>query len=54
MIHHLSKSDSTGFSTNDALDLDDFPTVFYSAAFVANWVSLPYAVIVLRTLGEWN
>ena len=54
MIHYLSKSDSTGFSTNDALDSDNFPTIFYSAAFVANWVSLSYTVVILRTLGDWN
>ncbi len=39
MIRHLSKVDHLGFSTNDALDSDDFPTLFFSAAQVAEWVS---------------
>jgi len=29
MIHHLSKYDSDGLSTNGWLNSDDFPTVFY-------------------------
>ena len=38
MIRHLSKTDHLGFSTNDALDSHDFPTLFFSAAHVAELV----------------
>jgi hypothetical protein len=38
MIRHLSKMDHLGFSTNDALDLHDFPTLLFSAAHVAELV----------------
>ena len=38
MIRHLSKTNHLGFSTNDALDSHDFPTLFFSAAHVAELV----------------
>ena len=40
MIRHLSKTDGDGFSMNQWLDSTDFPTVFYSVATVASYVSL--------------
>src|SRR6266481_2829719 len=39
MIRHLSKTDHLGFSTNDSLDSDDFPTSYFSATIVVDWVS---------------
>ena len=42
MIRHLSKTDHLGFSTNDTLDSNDFPTLFFSAAHVAELVCISY------------
>ena len=39
MIRHLLKMDDLGFSTNDALNSDDFLTVYFSASHIAEWVS---------------
>ena len=38
MIRHLSKTNHLGFSTNDTLDLHDFPTLSFSAAHVTELV----------------
>ena len=40
MIQHLSKQDIFSDSTNSWLDLDDFPTKYYSASETAEYVSL--------------
>ena len=40
MIRHLSKTDHRGFSTNDTLDSNDFPTLFFSTVHVANLICL--------------
>ena len=39
MIRHLSKQDATGCSTNDWIDSDDFPTTYFTASWVAQFVS---------------
>jgi hypothetical protein len=41
LIRHLSKKDHLGFSTNDWLNSDDFPTKWFSAAHCADFVSKP-------------
>ena len=51
MIRHLSKTDHLGFSTNDALDSHDFPTLFFSAAHVAELVRVsPITVLFAHSL----
>ena len=47
MIRHLSKTDHLGFSTNDALDSHDFPTLFFSAAHVAELVCVSPITVLL-------
>jgi len=39
MIWHLSKREEDGQSTNDWLDSDDFPTSYFTASWVAQFVS---------------
>jgi len=39
MIHHLSKQDANGCSTNNWIDSDDFPTTYFTASWVAQFVS---------------
>jgi len=39
MIRHLSKLDSNGNSTNDWMDLDDFPTTYFTSSWDAQFVS---------------
>ena len=47
IIRHLSKTDHLGFSPNDALDSHDFPTLFFSAAHVAELVRVcPITVLI--------
>ena len=53
MIRHLSKTDHLGFSTNDALDSHDFPTLFFSAAHVAELVHVsPITVLFACSLSR--
>ena len=40
MIRHFSKLDQYGDSTNGWVDLDDFPTRWFSASQLANFVSV--------------
>jgi len=47
MIRHLSKIDNLGFSTNDTLNSDNFPTAYFSASHVAEWVS-PYFWVFVK------
>ena len=42
MIHHFSKEDHLGVSTNSWVDSDDFPTQWFTAAQMANFVSFCY------------
>ena len=44
MICHLLKIDELGFSTNDALNSDDFPTTYFTASHVAEWVRTSHLV----------
>jgi len=39
MIRHLSKQDCDRNSTNDWLDLDDFPTTYFTSTWVTQFVS---------------
>ena len=39
MIRHLSKCDDDGQSTNDWVDSDDFPTNYFAASWVCQFVS---------------
>src|SRR5882672_4357932 len=39
MIRHLSKQDVDGNLTNDWIDSDDFPTTYFNASWVAQFVS---------------
>jgi len=39
IIHHLLKRDVEGHSTNEWLDSDDFPTTYFTASWVAQFVS---------------
>jgi len=39
MIRHISKQDNYGNSTNDGINSDDFPTNYFMAMWVAQFVS---------------
>ena len=39
MIHHLSKCDENVQSTNGWIDSDDFPTTYFAASWVCQFVS---------------
>ena len=40
MIRHLSKGDEDGISMNAWIDSDKLPTTYFTASWVAQWVSL--------------
>jgi len=40
MIHHLSKEDEEGCSTNGWLDSNEFPTTYFAASWVCQFVSI--------------
>jgi len=42
MIRHLSKQDCDSFSTNDWLDSGEFPTSYFAASWVSQFVSLRF------------
>ena len=48
MIHHISKTDSSSFSTKDTLDSNDFPTTYFSAACVAELMSTSLSFLGYR------
>jgi len=45
MIHHFSKEDHLGHSTNSWLDLDYFPTHWFMASQTADFMSLTFIFI---------
>jgi len=40
MIRHLSKHDECGESTNDWIHSDEFPTTYFAASWVMQFVSI--------------
>src|SRR5882672_10247559 len=62
MIRHLSKCDEDGNSTNGWLDSNEFPTTYFAASWVCQYVSLCHLDLlflfwncaVLSTVLHWE
>src|SRR5882724_8037142 len=46
MIHHFSKEDDYGVSTNSWVDSDDFPTCWFTVAQTADFVSPDFFILI--------
>jgi len=59
MIRHLSKCDEDGNSTNGWLESDDFPTTYFAASWVCQYVSservdLPFCPRLVPSSSQWG
>ena len=51
MIRHLLRHDPVGHLTNDWVDLDEFPMVYFTISWVAQFVSEPTVLPVIVPCG---